>query len=95
MRIVVKRTGGYAGIESVADVDTSRLDPARAQQLEQLVRDAAAEAARGEEVVGADLMRYEITVQQEGSTRRLSWIDDGRPEPGPVKRLIEEVGALS
>lgn len=94
MRIQVKRTGGYAGIERLADVDTSQLDPARARQVERMVSEAAAAVARGGEVVGADLMRYEITIQENGASRELSWIDDGSPEPGPVKRLIEEVGLL-
>ena len=95
MRITVTRTGGYAGTERVADVDTAHLDPARARAIEQMARDAAGDAGRTEEVIGADLMRYEIIIQDNGSSRRLSWTDDGNPQGGPVKRLIEEVGLNS
>jgi len=93
MGIVVRRTGGYAGTESVARVDTSRLDAAERRRIEQLVRDAAAALARAQEPIGADLMKYEITVQENGSTRTLAWTDDG--SPGPVKQLIEEVQKLT
>jgi hypothetical protein len=89
MGIVVRRTGGYAGNERVSRLDTSRLDAARRSRIEQLVRDAAATLARGQEPIGADLVKYEITVQENGTTRTLAWTDDGAV--GPVKRLIEEV----
>lgn len=88
MQIVVRRTGGYAGTESVSTVDTSRLDTARRKRIEQLIRDAAT-VGSAEAPIGADLMRYEITVQENGTTRSLTWTDDGTP--GPMKRLIEEV----
>jgi hypothetical protein len=92
MQIVVRRTGGYAGGGQVSSVDTARLDAERRNRIEQLVRDASASVER-EEPVGADLMRYEITVQENGTTRSLAWTDDGRP--GPVRELINELGQLS
>jgi hypothetical protein len=93
MQIVVRRTGGYGGVESVSTVDTSRLDPARRKRIEQLIRDAADTLGRAEEPIGADLMRYEITVQENGATRSMTWTDDGTP--GLMKQLIEEVQELS
>lgn len=92
MGIVVRRTGGYAGGESVSKVDTDRLNAAQRLRIEQLVRDAAATVARAEEPIGSDLIKYEITIQENGSTRTLVWTDDGTP--GPVKQLIEEVQQL-
>ena len=89
MGIVVRRTGGYAGNERVSKLDTSSLDAARRSRIEQLVRDASATIARGQEAIGADLQKYEITVQEDGTKRTLTWIDDGTF--GPVKQLVEEV----
>ena len=89
MGIVVRRTGGYGGNEQVSRLDTSSLDAARRGRIEQLVRDAAATVARSPEPIGADLQKYEITVQENGNTRTLTWIDDGTF--GPVKQLVEEV----
>ena len=95
MRIVVKRSGGYAGAESVAEVDTSRLDAAGAKRIEQLV-DAASAAKAAEEPIGADLTRYKITIQEGGGrTRSLTWTDDGNPSGGPIKRLIDELGQFT
>ena len=90
MRITVTRSG-FAGAEQVADIDTARLDPARARTIEQMAQAAEAEAGRAEEVIGADLMRYEITIQDDGGSHRLSWTDDGSLRKGPISRLIEEV----
>jgi hypothetical protein len=87
VRIVIKRSGGYGGAEHTATVDTSRLDSGRARQIEQLADQASAGATQRTEPVGADLLRYE--------TRSLSFIDDGSPDAGPMKRLVEEIGELS
>ena len=89
MQIVVKRKGGFSGIENVASMDTARLDAVRRMRIEQLARDAVATLRNATEPIGADLMRYEITVQENGTTRSLAWTDDGTF--GPVKELIEEV----
>jgi len=93
MQIVVRRTGGYGGTEKVSTVDTSALDPAKRKRIEQLIGDAAGTPGRTDEPIGADLMRYEITVHQSGATRSMTWTDDG--SPGPMKQLIEEVQELS
>jgi hypothetical protein len=90
MHITIKRTGGYAGGTEVANVDTSALDKGRATEIERLVADAG--SARQREAVGADLMRYEITItNQDGKARVLTLVDDGT-DGGPLKRLIEKLG---
>ena len=88
MRIEVRQSGGYAGRQEVASVDTSRYDSGRARRIEQLVQQASA-AVSAEEPVGADLMRYEITIQNEGKTRSLSFVDDGTPSA--LRSLIDEL----
>ena len=96
MRIVIRRSGGYAGGEAqTAGVDTSRLDPARAQEVEQLVLQTIADASERAEPIGADLPRYEITVEDEAGTRSLTFTDDGRPDGGAIKGLIEMLEGLS
>jgi hypothetical protein len=48
------------------------------------------QATGGEEAIGADLMRYTVTIQEgERKTRSLTWTDDAI-KSGPVKRLIDE-----
>jgi hypothetical protein len=93
MQIIVRRTGGYGGTQAESRVDTARLDAARRARIEQLLREADASLRDAEPAVGADLMRYEITIQENGTTRSLAWTDDGTF--GPVKQLVEEVQQLS
>jgi hypothetical protein len=90
MRVVVKRTGGYAGDQKVASVDTESLDSARTNQVEQLVQEADSASHRAEPV-GADLMRYEITIEEGGRTRVVSFTDDGTVELEPLMRLIDDL----
>ena len=67
MQVSVKRSGGFAGLtEEVAAVETAQLDAAAAQQVEQLIQsvgffDLPATISGG--TIGADLFRYEITVE--------------------------------
>jgi hypothetical protein len=91
MQIVVKQTGGYAGVTELVNVDTSHLEADRAKEIERLVGEAAAAVPRAE-AVGADLMRYEITIKENGKTRVLTFVDDGTTDAGPVKRLIDKLG---
>jgi hypothetical protein len=95
MRIVIRRSGGYAGETDTANIDTSRLDPGRAREIERLVDQASAGAALGGGPVGADLMRYDITIEDGEDSRSLSFLDDGSPDAGPMKRLVEKIGELS
>jgi hypothetical protein len=92
MEIVVKRTGGYAGTEEVQRVDTSRLESARQKEVEEWARRAMQNAPTAEPV-GADLMRYEITVQDGPTKRSITWVDDGT-RSGTIGRLIEGLADL-
>jgi hypothetical protein len=91
MQITVRRTGGYAGGTEVANIDTSNLEAGRAREIERLVDEAAAAAPQAE-AVGADLIRYEITIKDDGKTQVLTFVDIGTTDGGPLKRLIEKLG---
>jgi Emfourin len=91
MQIVVKKTGGYAGTTETANIDTSSLEVGRAREIERLADEAATARPRAE-AVGADLIRYEVTIKDDGKTRVLTFVDDGNPDGGPLKRLIEKLG---
>ena len=89
MDIIVKRTGGYAGTEEVDRVNTAQLDPERRKQVEEWARQAlkGAESGPAAEPVGADLMRYEITIQDGATKRSMTWVDDGS-RTSPMGRLV-------
>lgn len=92
MNISVEQSGGYAGQTSrLADIDTELLDPGAAQEVEQVVRQLSERSAQSSEPVGADLLRYTVTVNDGGSTRTIRVSDDGSPE---VSQLMELVNTL-
>ena len=92
MKISVEQSGGYAGQTSrLADIDTEQLDPGAAQEVEQVVVQLSERAAQSSEPVGADLLRYTVTVNEGGSTRAIRVSDDGSPE---VSQLMELVNTL-
>ena len=92
MKISVEQSGGFAGQTlRLADVDTEQLDPGAAHEIEQMVRDMTARPLQIPEPLGADLLRYTITVNDGGSTRAISFSDDGSPR---VSLLMEFVNTL-
>lgn len=96
MRISVRRSGGFAGIdEQVGTVETAALDPAAREQLETLVREAdffsLPAAVEGD--VGADQFRYEIAVDDGGRSHTVTFVgDSGRA--ASLRRLADAVAAL-
>jgi hypothetical protein len=98
MKINVKRTGGYAGLEEdVAAVDTSKLDAGESRRVEQLIRDAGffglpAEAA--DDAVGADMRRYNVTVSDGGQQHTVSF-NEGSGSAATLLGLIEELKRLA
>ena len=65
MNITVRQTGGFAGVSvELASIDTSALDPARAEQIHQMLRQARffELPATIQGAIGADQTYYEITI---------------------------------
>lgn len=90
MRLVIKRSGGYAGGGEVpvATIDTARLEPSRAQVIENCID----QLARLEEQFGTDMVRYVIQVQDDRGTRELVVLDEANPDSA-LHRLLGAVGA--
>jgi hypothetical protein len=98
MKISLKRTGGYAGLEEeVAAVDTSRLEPGAARRVEGLVGSAGffgLPAVGLDDAVGADMFRYSLTVSDGGREHTASFVE-GSLSAAPLSGLIEELKRLS
>jgi hypothetical protein len=81
-RLTLKQSGGFAGIEhEPVQVDVDRLDPSVRELL----------AAPPPEVAGADLPRYELTLEDGEDRQTLAWHDDGSEAVAPLRALAEEV----
>jgi hypothetical protein len=95
VRISVRRTGGFAGIEEdLGAVDTAALAPDETERLERLVHDAGffdlPAAVEGE--VGADQFRYEVTVEEGGRTRTVTLVGEGGGPAAALRELVDAVG---
>ena len=95
MRISVTRTGGYAGLSTpVADLDTARVSDSARARITALV-DACGFFALPDTVqgtgVGADMFRYEITVEDGPRRHTVAFVDDDSPSTAGLKRLIGSI----
>jgi emfourin len=85
-RLTLKRSGGFAGIEDEpVRVEADRLAPALRERLPALL------AAPPPEVAGADLPRYELTVEDGDERRTVAWHDDGSDAVADLRALADEV----
>jgi len=84
MRIELRQQGGFAGLRRPPLVlDTEDLEPGLARELETL---AAAMPAGGPPRLGADLMRYDVLVDDAGRRRSATFFE---PDvPGEVRELL-------
>jgi hypothetical protein len=73
LRVVVEQTGGFAGVTLRQTVDTAELSPDAAAEVERLA--GAAERAPAPEAPPRpvpDAAHYELTIERNGVTARLS-----------------------
>jgi hypothetical protein len=85
-RLTLKQSGGFAGIEhEPVRVDADRLAPALRERLPSLL------GAPPPEVAGADLPRYELTIEDGDERRTIAWHDDGSDAVAGLRALAEEV----
>jgi hypothetical protein len=98
MKIIVKRTGGYAGLsEEVVAVDTSQLDTAEAQRVEHLIQSKGffnLPANAADDAVGADMFRYEIAVS-DGARQHTVAFNEGSTGGAPLLDLVEGLKRLA
>jgi len=96
MKISIRRSGGFAGIsEEITSLDTGKLNQAAAQGVENLVRELdlfnLPTNPPGQKV-GADFLKYEITVSDRGKQHTIIFNDDDAP---PTARLRDFVQRLT
>jgi len=88
MRIEVRQQGGFAGSirRPPLVVETEDLEPALARELETLATQLPAGGGRRRRV-GADLMRYDVLVDDASGRRTAAFFE---PDvPAPVRALLK------
>jgi hypothetical protein len=93
MRISLVRSGGVAGVRRAIEIDTSRLHPRLAEELQQLVERAPAPEAGGGGRKGtpgaADRFRYRLAVDD--GQKQCAWTFDEERPPEDLRPLVEAV----
>ena len=71
MRVSCKKTGGIAGLEIYAEVDSERLSPAQSLEMKELAERARLfdQPAKPRVKSMPDQFQYEITVEDQGKRR--------------------------
>ena len=82
MRVSIKRTGGFAGL--IDDLGSAEAPPSSAlvSAVERL------RSAGVGEHIGADLFRYEVTVEEGGRSETRTFQDGDPPESPVLRELI-------
>jgi hypothetical protein len=92
MKIRAKLAGGFAGLEHCVELDTACRPDGPA--LETLVHGADFFGAAPDQPVGADLPRWEITVEDGERCRSVLLPDDGSIEAAGWPALLDHLRAL-
>jgi hypothetical protein len=88
MRVELRAQGGFAGLRRPPLVlETDRLEPDVAREVEELAAGLPAGGAPGR---GADLMRYDVVVEDQGERRTAAYFEPDVPEQ--VRRLLRLAG---
>jgi hypothetical protein len=98
MKITVKSSGGFAGLPQQFTVDTAQSTAATAEGLTQMIHQLdffKAAANQSPDAIGADMMRWQISMQDNGRTNTISFVQDGTSASEPWKALLDQIIAAA
>jgi len=92
VRVTVRRSGGFAGIdEEVGSLDTATLVAESRERVASLVQDAnffaLPETIEGD--VGADQFRYHVTVEDGGRSHTVVFVGEQGPQVEALRRIVD------
>ncbi len=81
MKVSFRQSGGFAGLIRGVDLNTATMDAEQAAELEGLVTASGIEGSKKARTHAArDLVQYEITIEQDDQTSKLSFDDKTVPD---------------
>ncbi len=93
MKISATGGGGFAGQTAHFDVDTSQVPNGRT--IETIVSDIDFFSRPPTEAVGADMVRWNITIDDGPRTHTVTFAEDGSAESAPWQTLLAHIRAAS
>jgi hypothetical protein len=97
MKISATVSGGFAGLEEAYHVDTEKSPTMAMRALEATIEKIGffdAPANLQEEFIGADAMRWTITIVDGSRQHSVSFVEDGSTEIVAWQELVEQIKAL-
>ncbi|MBI5030475.1 MAG: hypothetical protein HZB51_08105 [Chloroflexi bacterium] len=98
MFISIKRSGSFTGVtENITDLDTSKLAPAMAEQIETIVHSIqffSLPVAVSGSGISADTQHYEVTVAQAGLQHTVTFDDDGSPTTAALRTFVQTLSQI-
>ncbi len=98
MKIWLRQKGGYAGITiDLVSLDTDRVPPETARTLQTAVGACGffeLPATVAGDTVGADMLTYEIAIEDGVRKHRVTFVDDDSPRTAPLRRLKDTLLAV-
>ncbi len=89
MKISASGGGGFAGQTARIDVDTASAP--NGTSIEALVRDMAFFTRQPPAAIGADLMRWTITITDGATRHSATFVDDGSAASAPWQALLAQL----
>ena len=93
MKILLRRTGGFAGLEDLKEIDTMNMnDSSEADNLKQVVKSIGffdLPATVQCDTIGADLFHYEITIIDDNRQHKVAFVYDDDPQCAPLRKLVD------
>lgn len=95
MKILLRQTGGFAGVAiDLATIDTASMPPDAARAWQEAIEDIkffSLRAAVASEAIGADMLVYQITVEDSGRRHTVSFVDDDSLATARLRRLKDRI----
>ncbi len=97
MKITATVSGGFAGLTETYQVDTLKNPSEGTRALEEAIEKIGffqTETEWQKEFIGADMMRWSITVRDGGREHTVSFVEDGSPASLDWQDLVSQIKSL-
>jgi emfourin len=94
VHVKVTQRGGFIGSEvTLVQLDTARLNEDVRHEVEKQIANITRQRA-GKQPIGADLLEYTLTVDDQGRHDAVTWVDDGGGSAAPIRDLVARLQQL-
>src|SRR5262245_9272508 len=92
MKVIIRKTGGFAGFDDLKEIDTAHMDSDAADEIESTVKNMGffdLPAFGSSDTVGADLVHYEVTTIDGERRHTVAFNYDVSNKSAPLNKLVD------